>query len=315
MTWLLFIVCLAVSFIFSGTEAGLLSLNRLRLRQLSRSGDAHAVRLWRLVEEPSRLFITVLCVTGLANIIAILILVSWFVHVLKGWGYLCTILVAFPIFLIVTEMLPKSFFRRFPYQALASIAVLVEIASLLLTPLMAVGSWCAVHIFRLKRPQEVFVAREDLKSVTRQVEKMGMLSSMERQMIHNVVDFRTVRVKDVMLKSDRVVALRIGTPVEEVIKTFLQTRFDSLPLANDRGEIVGLVNAFDVILGKKPGENADAYLHRMLVVREDEPASMALHRLRAAFPQTLALVVDGEDHTTGVVGIEDLLGPLVKTVA
>ncbi len=314
MTWLLFIVCLAVSFIFSGTEAGLLSLNRLRLRQLSRSGDAHAVRLWRLVEEPSRLFITVLCVTGLANIIAILILVSWFVHLLKGWGYLCTILVAFPIFLIVTEMLPKSLFRRFPYQALASIAVLLEIASLLLTPLMGVGSWCAVHIFHLKRPQEVFVAREDLKSVTRQVEKMGMLSSMERQMIHNVVDFRGVRVKDVMLKRDRVVALKIDTPVEEVVKTFLQTRFDSLPLVNDRGEIVGLVNAFDVILDKKPEENADAYLHRMLVVREDEPASMALHRLRAAFPQTLALVVDGEDHTTGVVGIEDLLGPLVKTV-
>jgi putative hemolysin len=314
MTWLLFIFCLAVSFIFSGTESGLLSLNRFRLRQLSRSGDAHAVRLWRLVEEPSRLFITVLCVTGLANIIAILILASWFVHALKGWGYLCTILVAFPIFLIVTEMLPKSFFRRFPYQALASIAVLLEIASLLLMPLMAAGSWCALHIFRLKRPQEVFVAREDLKSVTRQVEKMGMLSSMERQMIHNVVDFRAVRVKDVMVKSDRVVTLRIGTPVEEVIKTFLQTRFDSLPLANDRGEIVGLVNAFDVILDKKPGENADAYLHRMLVVREDEPASMALHRLRAAFPQTLALVVDGEDHTIGVVGIEDLLGPLVKTV-
>lgn len=314
MTWLLFIVCLAVSFIFSGTEAGLLSLNRLRLRQLSRSGDAHAIRLWRLVEEPSRLFITVLCVTGLANIIAILILASWFIEALKGWGYLCALLVAFPIFLILTEMLPKSFFRRFPYQALASIAVVLEIASLILTPLMAVGSWCAVHIFRLKRPQEVFVAREDLKSVTKQVEKMGMLSSIERKMIHNVVDFRAVRVKDVMVKRERVVTLRIGTPVEDVIKTFLQTRYDSLPLASDQGEIVGLVNVFDVILDQKPGENADTYLHRMLVMREDEPASLALHRLRAAFPQTLALVVDGEDHTIGVVGIEDLLGPLVRTV-
>lgn len=314
MTWLLFIVCLAVSFVFSGTEAGLLSLNRLRLRQLSRGGDAHAVRLWRLVEEPSRLFITVLCVTGLANIIAILILASWFVHEFKGWGYLFTILVAFPIFLIVTEMLPKSFFRRFPYQALASIAVLLEIASLLLTPLMAAGSWCAVHIFRLKRPQEVFVAREDLKSVTRSIEKMGMLSSIERQMIHNVVDFRAVRVKDVMVKRDQVVALKMGTSVEEVIKVFLQTRFDSLPLVTDQGEIVGLVNVFDVILDKTPGKNAGAYLHHMLVVREDEPASMALHRLRAAFPQTLALVLDSEDHPIGVVGIEDLLGPLVKTV-
>jgi putative hemolysin len=314
MTWILFALCLAISFVFSGTEAGLLSLNRLRLRQLARSGDTHAVRLWRLVEEPSRLFITVLCVTGLANIIAVLILAAWFVHAFKEWGYLCTVVIAFPIFLIATEILPKSFFRRFPYRALASVAVLLEIASLILTPLMAVGSWCAVHIFRLKRPQEVFVAREDLKSVTKQVEKMGMLSSIERQMIHNVVDFRAVRVKDVMVKSDRVTTLKIGAPVAEVIKTFLRTRFDSLPLENDQGEIVGLVNVFDVILNQKPGENADAYLHRMLVVREDEPASMALHRLRAAFPQTLALVVDGNDRTSGVVGIEDLLGPLVKTV-
>jgi len=314
MTWILFFLCLAISFIFSGGEAGILSLNRLRLRQLSRSGDSAAIRLWRLVEEPSRLFITVLCVTGLANIIAMLILTSWFVHAFKAWGYLCSILIAFPVFLILTEMLPKSFFRRFPYQALASIAVLLEIASLLLTPLMSVGAWGAVHIFRLKRPQEVFVAREDLKSVTRQIEKMGMLSSIERQMIHNVVDFRAVTVKSVMVKRDRVVTLKIGTPVEAVVNIFLQTRFDSLPVVNDQREIIGLINVFDVILDKKPGENVDAYLRRMLVAREDEPASLALHRLRAAFPQTLALVVDAEDHTVGVVGIEDLLGPLVKTV-
>lgn len=314
MTWILFLLCLAISFIFSGGEAGILSLNRLRLRQLSRSGDSAAIRLWRLVEEPSRLFITVLCVTGLANIIAMLILTSWFVHAFKAWGYLASILFAFPIFLILTEMLPKSFFRRFPYQALASIAVLLEIASLLLTPLMAVGSWCAVHVFHLKRPQEVFVAREDLKSVTRQIEKMGMLSSIERQMIHNVVDFRAVTVKSVMVKRDKVVTLKIGTPVEAVVNTFLQTRFDSLPVVNDQREIIGLINVFDVILDQKPGQNVDTYLRRMLVAREDEPASLALHRLRAAFPQTLALVVDAEDHTVGVVGIEDLLGPLVKTV-
>ncbi len=102
--------------------------------------------------------------------------------------------------------------------------------------------------------------------------------------------------------------------MEAVVNIFLQTRFDSLPVVNDQREIIGLINVFDVILDKKPGENVDAYLRRMLVVREDEPASLALHRLRAAFPQTLALVVDAEDHTVGVVGIEDLLGPLVKTV-
>jgi hypothetical protein len=51
MTWILFIVCLAVSFVFSGTEAGLLSLNRLRLRQLSRSGDDRCELVEILIEQ------------------------------------------------------------------------------------------------------------------------------------------------------------------------------------------------------------------------------------------------------------------------
>jgi len=62
---------------------------------------------------------------------------------------------------------------------------------------------------------------------------------------------------------------------------------------------------------QRPDATATAYLRRILTVREDEPASTALRRLRAA-PQGLACVQNEAEADAGIVSIEDLLNPLVK---
>jgi CBS domain containing-hemolysin-like protein len=311
MNWLFFLLCLTVSFLFSGIEAGLLSLNRLRLRRLARLGDPAAVRLERLLTEPARLLVTVLFVTSLSNITAILILVSQLVALWGPIGYLWALIVAFPIFLFVTEVLPKSFFRRFPYRALASIALILESTSRLLTPLMQIGSSISRNIFRLQRPREIFVAREDLKYVTSYVERMGLLSSIERQMIHNVVDFRSVKVRDVMVQLDRVRFVPLEMPLPEVIRLSRETKFDRFPVVNDQNKIIGIVNILDLIVDQRPDAIARSYVRRILTVREEDPASTALRRLRAA-PQGLACVQDEVGADVGIVSIEDLLNPLVK---
>jgi putative hemolysin len=311
MNWLFFLLCLAISFLFSGTEAGLLSLNRLRLRRLARLGDPAAVRLERLLAEPARLLVTVLFVTSLSNITAILILVSQLVALAGPIGYLWALIVAFPIFLFVTEVLPKSFFRRFPYRALASIALILEFTSSLLTPIMQIGSTISRKVFRLQRPREIFVAREDLKYVTNYVERMGLLSSIERQMIHNVVDFRSVKVRDVMVKLERVRSVPLDMPLPEVVRLSRETKFDRFPVVNDQSKIIGIVNILDLIVDQRPDAIAKSYVRRILAVREDEPASTALRRLRAA-PQGLACVQDQAGADVGIVSIEDVLNPLVK---
>jgi putative hemolysin len=311
MSWLVFLLCLIVSALFSGTEAGLLSLNRLRLRRLARLRDLAAMRLELLLEEPSRLFVTVLFVTSLANITAILILVSQLVALYGSIGYLLALIVAFPVFLFVTEVLPKSFFRRFPYRALGSIALILKFISAVLTPLMQIGSWIGRRVFRLQRPREIFLAREDLKYVTSYVERMGLLSSIERQMIHNVVDFRSVKVRDVMVKMEQVKWVALMMPLAEVIQLSRETRFDRFPVVDDEHRIVGIVNALDLIVDQRPDSTTQAYVRRILAVREDEPASTVLRRLRAA-PSGLASVKNETGTDVGIVTIEDLLNPLVK---
>ena len=311
MTWVAFFCCLMVSFVFSGTEIGLLSLNRLRLRHLSRQSDSAALRLERLLQQPAQLFATVLVVTGLSNIIALLILTSRFVQAFGTAGYLWAVLAAFPVFLLVGEVLPKTIFRRFPYPALGSIAAVLEFTSKLLAPFNATASWFGKRVLHLSRPREIFLAREDLKDVSNQIERLGMLSPMERQMIHNVVSFRFVRVRDVMVPIEGIVSVPADSSLDEVIQRSRDLKFDRFPVKNQAGEIIGLINVLDVILDRRPEVRARQFVRRILSLGADDPAPTALRRLRAS-PQGLASVLDENRKVIGIVTLEDLLNPLVR---
>jgi putative hemolysin len=311
MTWFVMVFCLAASFLFSGTEAGILSLNRLRLRHLARRKDRAAIQLQQILERPARLLVTSLIITSLLNIVALVL----FVNTLVGWfgwpGYFFTLVFGLPLFLLVVELLPQAVFRRIPYRRLASLAILLDVASIVLTPAIYVGSLFAKSVLGLSRPREIFVAREDLKYVTSEVERMGMLSSIERQMIHNVVDFRSVKVRDVMIKLSNVVTVRPETTTEQLVELSRHSRLNRYPVVDSTGKIIGLVNVFDLIVDRPVISTAKDYVRRILTVKADEQASIVLRRLRAS-PNSLAAVVDAEGHPIGVVSAEDLLNPLVK---
>jgi CBS domain containing-hemolysin-like protein len=311
MIWLGLLICLAVSFVFSGVEAALLSLNRVRLKHLARQKDKAARRLQNLVEQPTRLLVTVLFVTNFLNITALVLLATQMVTWFGPWGYVVTLLIALPLFLLVVELLPKSIFRRLSYRTLASLAVWVEVASQALTPFIHVGNRITRSVLRVKEPDEIFVAREDLKYATAEIERMGMLSSIERQMIHNVVDFRSVKVRDVMVPVEQVVFVSPDSSAEEVVELSKQTQFDRFPMRDAAGKIIGLVNVFDLIVERRSGAIGRNYLRRMLSVGPDEQAPIVLRRLRAS-PQSLAAVTDSGGQPIGIVSAEDLLSPLVK---
>jgi putative hemolysin len=309
--WLVVAVCLVLSFVFSGTEAGLLSLNRVRLRHLARQKDPAAVRLERLLKNPSRLLVTILCVTSLMNITAVVLLTGGIVEVF-GWpGYFVALFVAVPVLLLLIEILPKSLFRRFPYRALASIALVLKLASLLLTPVLWLGTLIARRVLQVPQPKNLFVAREDLKYVTSEIERLGRLSSMERQMIHNVVDFRAVRVGDVMVPLTEVISVRPEAPLEEVVQLSQKTKYDRFPVVDSNRRVIGLVNVLDWVVDRRSGAVAHQNMRRIPKTRPEEMASSLFRRLRAS-PQNLAAVVDTDGLAVGVVSVEDLLSPLVK---
>jgi CBS domain containing-hemolysin-like protein len=228
-------------------------------------------------------------------------------------GFLLTFLIAIPIYLFFLSVLPKSLFRRFPIRALGRLASLLEIVSLVLWPVLELGSLLRRLLFgkRSAKHARLFAGREELKQITGQSEREGSITATERAMIDNVVDFRRVKARDVMVPMSQVVAVRPSSTTPEATELAQAAKVDRLPVITEQGNATGLINVLDVLLDKDGDQSLVRYVRRIVTATEDEPAFRVVQRLRAA-RLGLAAVIDRKNNLAGIVTIEDLIRRLVS---
>jgi CBS domain containing-hemolysin-like protein len=211
-------------------------------------------------------------------------------------------------------VLPKSLFRRFPFRALAALAGVLEVVSIILWPVLELGEWLGRFILprRAGERARLFAAREELKQITTQSEREGSLTATERAMIHNVFDFRNVKVRDVMVPLAKVVAVQPDTPVTDALQLSVAAGVERLPVITREGKAFGLVNTLDILLDANQPRSLGDQMRRIVTANEDESASRIVQRLRAA-RLGLAAVLDRQSNLSGIVTIEDLIRRLVQS--
>ena len=313
MSWLLVFALCAISFVFSGLEAALLAADPMRLRHDAKQRKG-AQRMARLLESPQRLLVTVLIITAVADILAILLATRLLVGSYGNVGYLIAAAAALPVYLFVLGVLAKSLFRRMPFSTVGALGRILETATILLSPLLAIGETLGRFILprRVSDRTRLFAAREELKQVAVQSEREGSLSATERAMIHSVVDFRSVRVRDVMMPIAQVVTVQPGASVDSVLALSTATNIDCFPVVTPQGHAVGLVNVFDILFDRGNAKPLAHYTRRLVTAGDREPAHRILRRLRAA-RLGLAAVVDPQKKLIGIAADDALIKRLVQS--
>ena len=308
------VCCWIISFFFNGIESGLLSIDTVRLRQNVKRRVPAALQLNHLLKQPERLLATVLLVTNAADIVALLLLTSQLVRWYGYTGFLFAVVIALPVYLFVLSVLPKSLFRRFPFRALARLAGVLEFTSILFSPLLELGARLGKLLLpgHAGKRGRLFAAREELKQITTESEREGALTATERAMIHSVVDFRSSKIRDVMLPAAKVVVLHAGASTQEALELSASTGLDRLPVLAPDGQPVGLVNIPDILLERDGDKPLSEYLRRIVTTTDDEPTYRVMQQLRGA-RLGLAAVVDRKNNFRGIVAIEDLVRRLVST--
>jgi putative hemolysin len=306
--------CWIVSFFFNGIESGLLSIDPVRLRQNVKRRVPAALRLNRLLKHPERLLVTVLLITNASDIVGLLLLTR---QLVRSWGYagfFFSLAIALPVYLFLLLVLPKSLFQRFPFRALARLAGVLEFASILFSPLLELGARLGRLLLpiRAAKRARLFAAREELKQITTQSEREGSLTATERAMIHNVVDFRGVKVRDVMVPLPKVVAVRPSTSTQEALALSASSGVDRLPVITPEGQPGGLINVLDILVEQNGARPLSDYIRRIVTTNEEDPAYRIVQRLRAAHVG-LAAVLDQKRNLRGIVTIEDLIRRLVSS--
>src|SRR5271154_2182112 len=71
LNWVGLGLCLLLSFLLSGMEAGVFALNRLRVRRLARTGNPSAKLLHGFLENPERFLWTILVGNTLVNFVVL----------------------------------------------------------------------------------------------------------------------------------------------------------------------------------------------------------------------------------------------------
>lgn len=312
---LLIVDCLAVSFLYSGLEAGLVSVSRVRLRSRAEQGDRGAIRLQRLWRHPERLLATVLLVTNFADVAALIQLTEAFVRQWGTLGYIWAGVALLPVYLIGVQLLPKSLFRRFPYRALAALAPLLEATSRVLAPVLTVGSWLTQRWFPASgaRLHGLFAAREEFKSLAAEGERVGALSAVERGLIHNVVDFSAMTARDFLQPMSATLPAESANRVADLL-SFARDHgnLEHIPIVDAAGKLTALVERDAILFDRDLQRPAASYLRRRaLSVLPADPAARVLRRLRAA-RLTAAGVEDADGKLIGAVLTRDLLGRLVR---
>ena len=311
---LLFVVCLLISFLYSGIEAGLSSLNRARLRSRMHQGEPAAIRLGRLLAHPGRMLATVLLVTNFADVAALVLLTHALYLRWGGWGCVVAGAIMLPVYLLGLQVVPKSLFRRFPYRALAALVGLLEVTSKFLHPLLVLGSKLVPEADHQEHHRPgLFAARDDLRTLAAEGERAGALTPAERGMINNVIDFSSLAARD-FLAGPAPATLRASDDlrVADLLAFAWENKADFVPVLDAAGRAVALVEGFALLLDRDPLRPAASYLRRRpLVVAPEEPAVRVLRRLRAS-RLGAAAVCDGETNFRGVVRAADLVGRLVR---
>ncbi len=146
----------------------------------------------------------------------------------------------------------------------------------------------------------------------------GDLSSIEREMLRNLLHFGEQTVGDIAVPRSDIIALPQSTNFAELVAAFAEAGHSRMPIFREKlDDIIGMVHVKDVFeilaRGKKPPAGITKLIRAPLYV----PASMGVLDLLSEMRSNrvhLAIVTDEYGGTEGIVTIEDLVEEIVGDI-
>ncbi|MGH7162130.1 MAG: CNNM domain-containing protein, partial [Planctomycetota bacterium] len=160
----LFLVCLAFSACFSGSETALLTTNRLRLRRLAAEGDRSAVSILRLIHDPRRLLAGILVGNNIANTLAASVATLYCVERYgEATGLALATAAATVILVLFGEFLPKTIAAMRPEYLSRVMGGFMRWVLYLLSPVVAPLEALSRPLSALLRHRHEGLAMADLR--------------------------------------------------------------------------------------------------------------------------------------------------------
>ena len=211
--------------------------------------------------------------------------------------------------IVAGQLLPRAIARRFAPAVASLLSPLLQAAAIITTPFIAASRLVSRPFERVKPGARGH--RGAIQDLLREGELEGVGEREEMEIITGVMSFGEKLVRDVMIPRDEIFAIERSATPREISEEFATSAFSRVPVfERSIDHVVGMVHAFDVL--KLAGERPPA-LRPVATALDSTPCSELLFRLLRR-SQHLAIVKDEQQHTVGLVTLEDLLEELVGDI-
>lgn len=316
--FLLLGLLIILSAFFSGSETGLIALNRYRLRHHVQSGKRGARLAQNLLAQPDRMFGLILLGNNLVNILAASIGTVIALRLLGEAGIWVSTLLLTVVILIFAELTPKTLAALYPQRVAYPASFVLTPLLRLLYPLVWLINLCAALLMKPFgiRPDSIHpeaLNRDELRLL---VQEGGRHISLDhQQMLINILDLEHGSVDDVMVPRQDITGIDLNDSWESILQTLTQSIFTRLPVwEDDLDQVVGILHIRDVLSRLAHGQLDLASLRRAIRPPYFIPEGTSLTQQMLEFQrreQRMGLVVDEYGDIQGLVTLDDILEEIV----
>ena len=316
---IILILLLLLSAFFSSSETALTTVNKIRMRTLSESGNKRADRVLRVTDDSGKMLSAILIGNNIVNLSASSLATSLAIHYLGNVGAgIATGILTFLI-LIFGEVTPKTLATIKADSIALAIAGISDVLMKILTPVIFIINKLSMGLLFLLRinPKDGSqqMTEEELRTIVDVGQETGVIENEERNMIHNLFDFGDAEAKEIMVPRIDMTFVQVDATYQEVLDVFRQDMFTRLPVYEDTTDnVIGIINMKDFLLEQDDETFSVRSMLRdpYFTYEHKNTADLFLEMRKSSI--SLAIVLDEYGVTAGLITLEDLLEEIVGEI-
>jgi len=318
---ILLAVLLVLSAFFAISETSLMSVNRYRLKHLSKQGNVGARLAIKLLNETDKLLSVILLCNNFANAAAaalVTLIVVEFFGTQESIIFIGTIITTFMI-VIFSEISPKVIGAAHPEK-------LAPYCSFILYPLLKVfypivlflnffvlGFLKLVNI-KTNFNQKDLINMDELKSIIS--ESGTFIPQKNKSIFLNLIDLNKVTIDEVMMPHTNVESVFLKQPIEEILEKVINSNYRQM-VVKDNDEIIGVIDSkklLKLLVKEQNNEITHESFKELIEPPYFIPSGTTIYKQIQYFQdnqEKKGFIVNEYGDFLGLVSLEDLLEEII----
>ena len=322
---------------FAATEIAVISLNEKKVKARAEDGDKKAVKMLKMIEEPTRFLSTIQIGITLAGFLASAFAADNFAEKLSGFfvstfdipaGYsgavntvaviVITLILSF-FTLVLGELVPKRIAMKHKEQLAEAVCGIITFLAAALRPiiwLLTVSTNGVLRLFGIDpNEKEEPVSEEDIVLMLDAGADEGSLNQNDIEYIKNVFKLDGMTAEDVMTPRKSVVMIPEGAGTDEILRIIEEEGYSRIPVYSESADkIVGILYTRDFLLKhSRPGFTPKDAMFQPTFVPETVHLDVLFKEMQQEHNH-IVVVVDEYGVTAGIVTMEDILEEIVGEI-